>query len=112
MTTIAAPQRNIAKQNSAIIIEPVKPIAQPQWLFEWAVLATILAWFIAHKGIVYIHPANRLNEIVEQMKTLQVLLVSCQRAVRLVILEIAITPRYIVCSHNSSPKCVSGTTSK
>lgn len=64
-------------------------------LLEWAILAAVLALLVAYKGIVYIHPANRFNEIVEQVKTLQVFLVTRQRAMRFVVLEVAITPRYV-----------------
>ncbi len=68
-------------------------------LLEWAEFAAVLAGLVANKGIVNIHPANRFNEIVEQVKTLQVFLVIRQRAMRFVVLEVAIAPRYVVCSH-------------
>lgn len=64
-------------------------------LLEWAEFAAILAGLVANKGIVNIHPANRLNEVIEQVKTLQVFLVTRQRAMRFVVLEVAITPRYV-----------------
>lgn len=64
-------------------------------LIEWAVFAVFFALFFAYEGVVDVHPADRLDEIVEQVKTLQIFLVGCQRAMRFVVLEVAITPRYV-----------------